>query len=497
MEAIAEALRMLLPLSLVFLGSCLLPRSTLAGLLTRSTGFLSLVLGLGRADPFGDALLLTSAAIGLGLSGYTVEYSKRKYGRLDLVVLVDVFLISVALVFASSTLIELITFWLIAELLGFVLVAYDYVVAGDVLSISASIKYLAFSMIPTDLALFVLLALTGFEDAFEVHISNISPTLDNPVVLLMVLLGFFSKAAVFPLHFWLPDAHSVAPSPASAVLSGVMVKMGVYAIYMIVRFSIARELAFLVMLLSGFITAIYGGLQAILQVDIKRLLAYSTTSNTGLIVSLLAFYLMSGDRLFAEAAMLYSIAHAVYKATLFMDSGVIEVLAHTRELKRLGYISRLAPTETAAAALTILAALGLPPSVGFLAKLFTFASIAHHASESAVYVAGLLVATIKVAAFMVYNIVYLKAHLGGAAPRGGTSGKAGARGLQYSTLASSLLPYLLTPTLGLASLDEYVGLQLLEKLYPLIATSTLFVILLIPTLHKFLGWGDVGKSGSV
>lgn len=456
----------------------------------RSLGFLSLVLNLGRANLFGGILILTSTAIGLSLSCYTVEYSEKKYGRLDLVVLVDMFLISVTLVFSSSTLMEMITFWLIAELLGFVLIAYDYIVANEAYAINASVKYLVFSMIPTDLALFTLLALTGFEDAFGAHISSISPALDNPVILAMVLMGFFSKAAVIPLHFWLPDAHSVAPSPASAVLSGVMVKMGVYAIYVTTRFPIDRELASHFMLISGFLTAIYGGLQAVLQTDIKRLLAYSTTSNTGLITFLLAFYLLSGDRLFAEAAMLYTAAHAVYKATLFMDSGVIEIVAHTRELKRLGYVSRLAPTESAAAVLAILAALGLPPSIGFFAKVFTFTSIAHHIARSMLYLVGLVVASIKVAIFMVYNIVYLRAHLGGAPPPAEAIGEGGSRRLQYSTLSSSIMTYLLVLALYFLNPGEYAEFQLLRKLAPILMSSLFLAILLALVLYRFLREGS-------
>ncbi|MEM1803357.1 MAG: proton-conducting transporter membrane subunit [Desulfurococcaceae archaeon] len=126
---------------------------------------------------------------------------------------------------------KLVVFWILAKLFGFLLVAYNYVATRNTLSYNSALKYLLFSMIPTDVALFTLLALIRLEKALELSPQSIAMTLMNPVAPLLVLVGFFAKAALFPPHFWLPDAHSAAPSPASALLSGVMVNMGIFALF--------------------------------------------------------------------------------------------------------------------------------------------------------------------------------------------------------------------------------------------------------------------------
>lgn len=483
-----DVARFAIPLTLILLGNMVQRRQGLYGAVLRVLGFLSLSTVVKGADFFSDMLVISSIAIGVVIAAYTLHYSYLKYGNPNLAILVDMFLLTMILVFTSENLIEFITFWLSTELLGFFLIAYDYIAKNDVDSMSAAIKYLLFSMIPTDIALFVLLALTGFTEAVAA-LRGIGLSITDPVVLTMVLLGFFSKAAIFPLHFWLPDAHSVAPSPASALLSGLMVKMGIYALYIMSFYQIDRGLASSIMLLSGLLTAVYGAMQAIVQHDIKRILAYSTTSETALITVVIALYMISSDRLFIEAAILYTVAHAVYKASLFMDSGFIELTVHERDVRRLGYIASIAPTETVAVFTTIVAALGMPPSVGFLAKLFTFAAISRYLSSSWIYIAVLVIASIKVALSIIYNMAYLRAHLGGGVQPHHLDIDGGVLRIRVSTFAASLLSFVMVAALYIMDCSGYVELEMFRKLTPLLAVSLALLTIVGYSLYEFIIYG--------
>ncbi|MEM4482156.1 MAG: complex I subunit 5 family protein [Desulfurococcaceae archaeon] len=472
----------MIPLAILLMGHIPKVRGNSTGSILRVIGYSLLMFNITFTNPVSDALLLASIVIGVVITLYTMHYSRLKYNKLNLLLVVDLFTISMIFVFTSKYLLEFITFWLLTELLGFFLIAYDYITAGERLSIYAAVKYLLFSMIPTDISLFILLALTGFSEAFDTELLLINPMLTSPLISFIVVLGFFSKAAVFPLHFWLPDAHSVAPSPASALLSGIMVKMGIYGLYLLTNYNINKDLVVLTMLVFGGFTVVYGALQAIVQKDIKRILAYSTTSNTALITLVLALYMLSSDRVFLEAAILYTLIHALYKSALFLDSGFVEVLTHHRDVNELGYISKIYPMETTAIIISILVILGLPPSIGFLAKVFLFSSISKYLGDSSIYLVALLIVSSKVFLSIIYNVGYLRAHIGGEIK-------------DYMKLnlgASTLQPYVLAlvsmtfVTTFIIMLFDYSGLTeftMLRKLTPPLITS--FVLLVFAGLFIF------------
>ncbi|MEM4665220.1 MAG: complex I subunit 5 family protein [Sulfolobales archaeon] len=477
------------PISLVVCGGIITYKFRALGTILRVLGYMLTSLSIPFSNLFSGLMMLTCIATGVTVAAYTSKYSILKYGSASLVLLSDLFLISMILVFTSQYLIELVTFWLLTELIGFFLIAYDYVVKGDTVALYAAVKYLLFSMIPTDIALFIILALTGFEEAFTIPVKELTPDLSNPVILAIVIVGFFSKAAIFPLHFWLPDAHSIAPAPASALLSGLMVKMGIYGFYLLSFYSIDKSLAVSLMLFSSFLTVVYGALQASLQHDIKRLLAYSTTSNTALITSTLALYILSTDRVFVEAAILYTIAHALYKATMFLDSGFIELIAHERDIRKLGFISRVSPIETIAVITTVLTILGMPPSTGFIAKVFLFTAISKYLDQSWIYLATLTIASIKVALSIVYNVVYLRSHYRENTKLEDVEAFRSNRetlSLQHYVFTSSLSTYVVVAALLLIKYKGYPELELLKKMTAPLLTSTVLLIVLSVTIYLII-----------
>jgi len=473
-------------IALILLGNIPAIRERVPGYVARVAGFLLLVLIPGSVSPFSRLLLLSGVSVAAFLTLYTPKYSRAKYGSPSLIPLVDLFALSILAVFASSRLIELITFWLVAELLGFFLIAYDYLVKADRGALLAAVKYLLFSMIPTDVSLFVILALTGFSDAVHLQLSEIAPDLTSPLVTVLVLLGFFSKAAVFPFHFWLPDAHSIAPSPASALLSGIMVKMGIYGIYLVESYPLSRDTALATMFLSSCLTAIYGGLQASVQSDIKKLLAYSTMSHTAAMALLLSLYILSGDSVFIDAAAIYAVAHVFFKSSLFMDSGFIEILTGERNLGKLGYVYLYAPAESLVAMVSVLSMFGMPPAVGFLAKVVTFVSISYYLKYSWLYVLALLVISVKVALSVVYSVKYFRAHIE-------VEVKSGSAGLDRK--AVELIPYMaglvavsigFTFAIGTVYEGFYSELKVVREVFPVLAIALLMFVLLAFYLLELL-----------
>ncbi len=183
-------------------------------------------------------------------------------------------------------------------------------------------------------------------------------------IAVLVLLGCFTKSAQWPFHFWLPDAMT-APSPASAYLhSATMVKAGIYLLLRL--YPILGDTALWQISLTsvGLLTMLVGAVNALRQSDLKACLAYSTISQLGAIVALIG--LPHGTGL--EAAVVSVIAHALYKAALFLVAGTVEHATGTRQLHQLGDLSRRLPGLALIGTVAGLSMAGLPPFLGFVAK---------------------------------------------------------------------------------------------------------------------------------
>ncbi|PJK03835.1 monovalent cation/H+ antiporter subunit A [Lysobacteraceae bacterium NML71-0210] len=192
-----------------------------------------------------------------------------------------------------------------------------------------------------------------------------------PAILLLVLLGVFTKSAQFPFHFWLPQAMA-APTPVSAYLhSATMVKAGVFLLLRLHPVLSGTDLFFLVVSMTGAATLVFGAWSAIFQHDLKGLLAYSTISHLGLIVLLLGL----SSPLAVVAALFHVINHATFKASLFMAAGIIDHETGTRDMRRLGGLMRLMPITSTLAIIASLAMAGIPLLNGFLSKEMFFAEV--------------------------------------------------------------------------------------------------------------------------
>lgn len=182
--------------------------------------------------------------------------------------------------------------------------------------------------------------------------------------LLLLLGGAFTKSAQFPFHFWLPNAME-APTPVSAFLhSATMVKAGVYLLMRLNPVMGATTEWMVILPLFGAVTLLVGALLAIRQTDLKLMLAYTTVASLGLLVMLTGF----GTDYAVKAAVLYLIAHSLFKGALFMVAGIIDHEAGTRDVTKLSGLGKLMPITFGAAIIAALSMGGLPPLFGFMAK---------------------------------------------------------------------------------------------------------------------------------
>ncbi len=203
-----------------------------------------------------------------------------------------------------------------------------------------------------------------------------------------ILLGFGAKAGMFPLHIWLPMAHPVAPSPASALLSGILTKVGIYGILMTALYVLPRDSAFgVVVLVLGLITMVIGAVMALVSVNLKRTLACSSMSQIGFIltgIAMLVLFESAGEKEGAENALtgltLHMVNHSLIKLTLFCAAGVVVMRCHTLVLDEIRGWGRNKTLLKIAFALGALGISGVPLFNGYLSKTLLHEAIAEGAA---------------------------------------------------------------------------------------------------------------------
>lgn len=197
------------------------------------------------------------------------------------------------------------------------------------------------------------------------------------IAFLLALLGFGAKAGLVPAHVWLPEAHPAAPSPVSAMMSGLMLKTAVYGMLRI-SFDLLHFRSWwwgVLLLALGLFSALYGAIFASVQTDMKRLLAYSSIENVGLIftgIGLSILFESANLRLFAalalSAALIHALNHALFKSLLFLSTGSVLHATKHRSLGKLGGLIRPMPWVASFALIGTLSIAGLPPFNGFISE---------------------------------------------------------------------------------------------------------------------------------
>lgn len=263
----------------------------------------------------------------------------------------------------ADDLLVLYVFWELTTVFSYLLIGHDPTKRASRAAGMQALLVTTFG----GLAMLVGILLIGVE-AGTFRISEVladpptGPAITTAVVLL--LLGAVSKSALFPFHFWLPGAMA-APTPVSAYLhAAAMVKAGVYLVALAAP-AFAGVPGWHGLLLSlGVFTMLLGGWRSLRQQDIKLLLAYGTVSQLGFLLVVVSV----GTRAAALAGLAMLVAHALFKATLFLVVGIVDHQTGTRDLRQLSGVGRAAPVLAATAVLAGASMAGLPPLVGFVAK---------------------------------------------------------------------------------------------------------------------------------
>ncbi|RJP92559.1 MAG: hydrogenase [Desulfobacteraceae bacterium] len=284
---------------------------------------------------------------------------------------------SMTLVVTAANIITFMLFWEIMSLSSFFLVVYDY---HKIETRKAGYLYFVFSHAGAMLILSAFGLMYGFSGSFGFDGAAILPEWVKIVVFVLAFAGFGSKAGVFPFHVWLPHAHPAAPSHISAVMSGVMIKIGIYGILrMYVALNYHAPLFGEILVIAGMISGILGVVYALAQQDIKRMLAYSSIENMGIILIGLGIGMIgmsSGNPLMAvlgfAGSLLHVLNHSIFKSLLFMGAGIVIKKTGTHSIDALGGLMKKMRITGMTFLIGSLAISGLPPLNGFVGEFFIY-----------------------------------------------------------------------------------------------------------------------------
>ncbi|MEM5871566.1 MAG: proton-conducting transporter membrane subunit [Candidatus Aenigmatarchaeota archaeon] len=303
-------------------------------------------------------LLITSIAFLVSI--YSIKYVKeRQHKFFALVCLMIVGLLGVTM---TGDIFNMYVFLEILSLSCYGLVAFNL----DDEAIEGAMKYVILGPFSTSFALLgiaMLYGLTGTLNIADLSLKIVHSIPFN-IAFAFLISGFALKAAIVPFHFWLPDVHPVAPSPISAMLSSVVVGTGIYAVLRIIFTVFGFSSVFWLFIAFGLITMVIGGVIAIRQKDIKRMIAYSTVSQSGYIFLAIGL----GSNLGVIAGLFHLLNNIITKAMLFLIAGVIIWHTKTKDMNELGGLGKNMNLIMICFAIGALSMAGLPPLNGFASK---------------------------------------------------------------------------------------------------------------------------------
>ncbi len=352
-------------------------------------------------DALSGFFLVVLAILGVAVAVYSIGYfAHSSAGRSAFVgVAYNVLLGSLEMVFVANGVLAFLLAWELMTLATAALVATEHEHAP---ARRAAFLYLAMAHVGTGclIAGFLTLASGGSSLTFTDMLGpRTAPLASRNGVFLLFLAGFGVKAGVIPLHVWLPEAHPAAPSPISALMSSVLLKAGIYGIFRVCVTGLGvPPLAWGGLVLAvGAVSMVLGVLYALMQHDLKRLLAYHSIENVGIILVAAGVGMISmsigrpGLAVLALAAsLLHVLNHALFKGLLFLGAGGVVAACGTRQLEQMGGLARRMPWTALLFLLGAMAISGLPFLNGFVSEWLVFQSLLlgfHTSSDSFVRLA--------------------------------------------------------------------------------------------------------------
>jgi multicomponent Na+:H+ antiporter subunit A len=340
-----------------------------------------------KLDGLGMLFALLITGIGSLVILYSIYYLDKNKEKVNhFYVYLLLFMGAMLGVVLSDNLIVLYMFWEITSISSFLLIGFWNNRSNSRYGAIKSMVVTVFGGLSLLAGIVLLYLMTGSFTISEIITSvQQDSIMSHPLFILgmiCILLGAFTKSAQFPFHIWLPDAME-APTPVSSYLhSATMVKAGIYLVARLSPVFAVSGYWLWIVSLVGIVTLIYGSFMAIKQVDLKGLLAYSTISQLGMIMSLLGIgaagvhYDNESVYYIATAAAIFHLVnHATFKGSLFMMVGIVDHETGTRDIRRLGGLMKIMPITFAIALIGSLSMAGIPPFNGFLSKEMFFASM--------------------------------------------------------------------------------------------------------------------------
>jgi hydrogenase-4 component B len=342
--------------------------------------------------------------ITLFCSIYGIGYVKHFYKKYNIGILgffYHLFIGGMLVVVTSSNGLFFLIAWEIMSIASYFLVVYD---RDDEDNIKGGFLYLVMTHIGTAFIVLAFLLLYKFTGSFNFESIKSGAVLIPPfvknIVFVLALVGFGTKAGIIPFHVWLPSAHPAAPSHISGLMSGVMIKTG---IYMMIRlfFDILQPVPLwwgVTVLVIGLISALLGVLYALTEHDIKRLLAYHSIENIGIILLGLGSALVFSSfgnmplaLLGLAGALFHTLNHATFKSLLFLSAGSVINQTHTRNMEEYGGLIKYMPQTALFFLIGSMAISALPPFNGFFSEWLIFQSLLQGMASSEIFVKSIFI----------------------------------------------------------------------------------------------------------
>ncbi|MCU0666723.1 MAG: hydrogenase 4 subunit B [Candidatus Omnitrophica bacterium] len=319
---------------------------------------------------------------------YSYGYLKGHYAPMRLfviTVLALLFILSMALVVCVSNLLAFLFAWELMSLVSYFLVVFDH---QHHQSVDAGLVYLLMTHVGTAFLAAGFIIIYGYAGSFDfTAVKNCIPLIPlgvKNILFLFFLIGFGTKAGIVPLHIWLPLAHPQAPSHISSIMSGVMIKVAIYGFLRIALGMLGVPQVWWgvsVLFLAG-LTCLVGVMYALLERDIKKLLAYSSVENIGIILlgigaSMVLMYKQQNVLavIACAAGLFHLLNHAVFKGLLFLGAGSVYKATGTRDLEKMGGLIKLMPWTAGFFLVGALAISGIPPFNGFVSEWLILQSL--------------------------------------------------------------------------------------------------------------------------
>lgn len=342
-----------------------------------------------KVDNLAALFLLLFLFVGLAVSLFSYQFVSQETHPAWQAGLFNFFLLSLFTILLANHSILFLFAWEIMSLTSAALVLTRH---QDSSVRKSGYVYLAMTHFGTGFLIMLFMLLTSITSSFQLHVMFAairdlpfnSSFFNHHFILFLAFIGFGTKAGIVPLHIWLPRAHPSAPTQISAIMSGLMVKTAIFGLIRVFYHASPETLLIWgwVFLLAGCASTVLGAVLAFSESDFKRMLAYSTVENIGIIIVALGVSLLFFGKQHFEfaafsllAALLHSVNHALFKSLLFLSGGYVYQVTHLRDMERLGGLIKFMPLTAFFFLIGSLAISSLPPLNGFISEWLMLQSL--------------------------------------------------------------------------------------------------------------------------